>query len=447
MFGQELNAETYAICRSDMMLKGQDASNIKFGNSFIVRPEDPGHQGDQHPTTSTTCSPTRRSGWSGRRSTTSSTTSTQTIGFAGRFGAGLPRINDGSFLFLQHMISKMSPPEQGGSRLAIVFNGSPLFTGAAGSGEIGDPPLDHRERLARSHRRPARPAFYNTGISTYFWIVTNRKSAEPQGKVQLIDARDSVHEDAQEPRREAQGDQRRPDRRDRPPLRRLRSAADRRRRGRVKIFPNEAFGFLRITVERPLRLRWEVTDDASDALLADKKLAKLDRRRPRGTGRTRPRTRVGTRFDSEAAAHARKRSAGWPSCGLTGKPIENAIVDALAVRDPDADPITDKKGNPEPDPDLRDNENVPLPERPARYEPDATDRSPPRPTARPIEEYVEPRSSPTSPTPGSTTTRPRSATRSPSPATSTSTPHPGRSPRSTPRSSRSKPRSRRCSAR
>ena len=210
---------------------------------------------------STTCSPTRRSGWSGRRSQTSSATSTSRKGFAGRFGAGLPRINDGSFLFLQHMISKMKPVEQGGSRLAIVFNGSPLFTGAAGSGES-----EIRRWIIENDWLEAVVAlpdqlFYNTGISTYFWIVTNRKAPERRGKVQLVDARELLREDAQEPRREAQGDQRR-----RRSTRSPASTATSPRASKVKIFPNEAFGFLRITVERPLRLRWEITDDTIAAV-------------------------------------------------------------------------------------------------------------------------------------------------------------------------------------
>ena len=128
-------------------------------------------------------------------------------GFAGRFGAGLPRINDGSFLFLQHMIAKMKPPEDGGSRIAIVFNGSPLFTGAAGSGES-----EIRRWIIENDWLEAVVAlpdqlFYNTGISTYFWIVTNRKAPERRGKVQLVDARRVLVEDAEEPRGQAQGNQ------------------------------------------------------------------------------------------------------------------------------------------------------------------------------------------------------------------------------------------------
>ena len=182
VFGQEINAETYAICRSDMMLRGQDTSNIAFGNSFT---ED-GHPGLQ--VDYLLANPPFGVEW--KRVAEQVKDEADRLGFAGRFGAGLPRINDASFLFLQHMISKMKPASQGGSRLAVLFSGSPLFTGAAGSGESAI-----RRWIIENDWLEAVVAlpdqlFYNTGISTYLWIVTNRKSPERQGKVQLIDARD-----------------------------------------------------------------------------------------------------------------------------------------------------------------------------------------------------------------------------------------------------------------
>ena len=182
VFGQELNAETYAICRSDMMLKGQDASHITYGNSFS---EDhfEGQRFDY-----LLANPPFGVEW--KKVEAEVRKEAETKGFNGRFGAGLPRINDGSFLFLQHMISKMKRPAEGGSRLAIVFNGSPLFTGAAGSGES-----EIRRWIIENDWLEAVVAlpdqlFYNTGISTYFWIVTNRKAPERRGKVQLVDARE-----------------------------------------------------------------------------------------------------------------------------------------------------------------------------------------------------------------------------------------------------------------
>ena len=183
VYGQEVNAETYATCRADMLIKGQDASRIRFGNSF---------DNDQHPNRRfdyLLANPPFGVEWKMVANHVKSEHKTK--GFAGRFGAGTPRINDGSFLFLQHMISKMKRPEDGGARLAIVFNGSPLFTGAAGSGES-----EIRRWIIENDWLEAVVAlpdqlFYNTGISTYFWVVTNRKSPKRRGKIQLIDARES----------------------------------------------------------------------------------------------------------------------------------------------------------------------------------------------------------------------------------------------------------------
>jgi type I restriction enzyme M protein len=358
VFGQELNAETYAVCRSDMMLKGQGASRIVHGNSFT---ED-GHEGERfdyllaNPPFGVEwkkyADPVRKEG--------------ERLGFGGRFGAGLPRINDGSFLFLQHMISKMKRPEEGGSRLAIVFNGSPLFTGAAASGES-----EIRRWIIENDWLEAVVAlpdqlFYNTGISTYFWVVTNRKRPERRGKVQLVDAREYWAK-----MRKSLGEKRK-------------QVADRQiaeivqlygafeEGDKAKIFPNEAFGFMRITVERPLRLRWEVSDETLAALDADKKLAKLA-----DSQRSQLRTRVEAwrGEDLGATELVRKRVAGVVrDLGLKGKPLVDAIIGALGVRDPETEPVTDGDGNVLPDPELRDQENVPLPAVPVMFEADPTER-------------------------------------------------------------------------
>ena len=180
------------------------------------------------------------------------------------------------------MISKMKPVEQGGSRLAIVFNGSPLFTGAAGSGESRDPPLDHRERLARGRRRPARPALLQ---HRHLHLLLGRhqpQDARAPGQGAARRRPRAVREDAQEPRREAQGDQP-PSRSPRSPASTATSTEDER----VKILPNEAFGFLRITVERPLRLRWEITDDTLAAVRAEHEAAPSSSRGASTTARRR----------------------------------------------------------------------------------------------------------------------------------------------------------------
>jgi len=179
VFGQELNDESYAICKSDMMIKGQKAVNIKFGNSF-TNDGSPDERFDYM-----LANPPFGVEW--KKVQKEVKKEHEKKGYGGRFGAGLPRISDGSFLFLQHMISKMKPTD-GGTRLAIVFNGSPLFTGGAGSGES-----EIRRWIIENDMLEAIVAlpdqlFYNTGILTYFWVVTNRKEPKRKGKVQLVNA-------------------------------------------------------------------------------------------------------------------------------------------------------------------------------------------------------------------------------------------------------------------
>ncbi len=351
VFGQELNDETYAICRSDMMLKGQDASHIVQGNSF----SEDGHDGRTFDYM--LANPPFGVEWKKVKDEVEA--EHDKLGFAGRFGAGLPRINDGSFLFLQHMISKMKAPEDGGSRIAIVFNGSPLFTGAAGSGES-----EIRRWIIENDWLEAVVAlpdqlFYNTGISTYFWIVTNRKVPERRGKVQLIDARQYFVK-----MRKSLGDKRK-ELSDEQIEQVTRLYGEFTEGEEVKIFPNEAFGFQRITVERPLRLRWEITSETLDLITGSKaweKLSEDDQRTVEATVSG----LVGTESND------RKAMAG--KLGTLPKAIEKAVWDAISVTDPDAPVMTNRKGEPEPDPDLRDNENVLLPAVPVTWAADPSER-------------------------------------------------------------------------
>jgi type I restriction enzyme M protein len=357
VFGQELNAETYAVCRSDMMLKGQDTSRIRWGNSFS-EDEFQGQTFDYLLANPPFGVEWKKVEWVVRDEHESK-------GFAGRFGAGLPRINDGSFLFLQHMISKMKPPEQGGSRLAIVFNGSPLFTGGAASGES-----EIRRWIIENDWLEAVVAlpdqlFYNTGISTYFWVVTNRKRPERRGKVQLIDARElwvKMRKSLGEKRKEMSAGQI-------AEITRLYGSFE--QGDRVKILPNEAFGFLRITVERPLRLRWEVTDETLAALRASLKLAKLGPERLVGLASALAKHQGLSSTDRSQLS--RRLTPILTAAGLS-TPQQQAVWDALAVRDPEAPVVSNRRGEPEPDPDLRDQENVPLPKVTVRFEPDPTAR-------------------------------------------------------------------------
>ena len=357
VFGQELNAETYAVCRSDMMLKGQDASHIALGNSFS---EDQ-HEGRRFDYL--LANPPFGVEW--KKVETEVRREAEKKGFDGRFGAGLPRINDGSFLFLQHMIDKMKRPEQGGSRLAIVFNGSPLFTGAAGSGES-----EIRRWIIENDWLEAVVAlpdqlFYNTGISTYLWVVTNRKAPERRGKVQLVDAREyfvKMRKSLGEKRKEISADQ----------IEEITRLYGEFTEGeKVKTFPNEAFGFLRITVERPLRLRWEITDETIAAVMAAKPVQKLTGDDQEALGELLDKHR-GSAFTTERELN---KAIGHALTGLgLPAPAQKAVRAKLAVRDEAAPVITDRRGNPEPDPDLRDNENVPLPPVPLSFLEDPAER-------------------------------------------------------------------------
>jgi type I restriction enzyme M protein len=359
VFGQELNAETYAVCRSDMMLKGQDASHIAYGNSFS---ED--HHEREH-FDYLLANPPFGVEW--KKIEAEVRKEAETKGFSGRFGAALPRINDGSFLFLQHMISKMKPPEEGGTRLAIVFNGSPLFTGAAGSGES-----EIRRWIIESDWLEAVVAlpdqlFYNTGISTYFWVVTNRKAPERRGKVQLVDARDywvKMRKSLGAKRNEISTAQ----------IGEITRLYGEFEEGeQVKIFPNEAFGFLRITVERPLRLRWEITEETIPRALTAKAIQKLPDDAQQAIRELLGEHR-GTQFISQREL-VKALGPGLALAGLgLGGPAQKAVWSGLAVRDEEAASITDRKGNPEPDPELRDNENVPLPAMSVSFAEDPTQR-------------------------------------------------------------------------
>ena len=329
VFGQELNDETYAVCRSDMMLKGQDATNIHPGNSF-TEDKTKGETFDYM-----LANPPFGVEW--KKYAEPIKDEHTTLGFKGRFGAGLPRINDGSLLFLQHMLSKMREPAKGGSRLAIVFNGSPLFTGQAGSGES-----EIRRWIIESDWLEAVVAlpdqlFYNTGISTYFWVLTNRKSPERKGKIQLVDARESWVK-----MRKSLGDKRKqfaPSQIEE--ITQLYGAFE--ENDRSKIFRNEDFGFRRITVERPLRVRYEVTEDTL-ALVEDEMASRL-----RGL--------LGTSTFDRDVILDKVRSV---IDGKLTKGAEKSLLSALSVRDPEAPTVDRKDGRPEPDPELRDNENVPL---------------------------------------------------------------------------------------
>lgn len=187
LFGQDWNDEAWAVCKSDMLIKGEDADNIRLGDTFTQDGFARDAEGKRSAFDYMLANPPFGVEWKQQQKYIEHEAST--LGYDGRFGAGLPRINDGSLLFLQHMLSKMRAPAEGGSRIAIVFNGSPLFTGDAGSGES-----NIRQWIIENDWLEAVVAlpdqlFYNTGISTYIWVLTNRKEGPRKGKIQLIDGR------------------------------------------------------------------------------------------------------------------------------------------------------------------------------------------------------------------------------------------------------------------
>ncbi|MBI4688540.1 MAG: SAM-dependent DNA methyltransferase [Nitrospirae bacterium] len=247
VFGQEINPESYAICKSDMLIKGQNPSNIKFGNTFTQD----GLEGETFDYMLS--NPPFGVDW--KKAEKSIKDEFANRGFAGRFGAGLPSISDGSLLFLQHMISKIKR-SAGGSRIGIVFNGSPLFSGGAGSG-----PSEIRKWIIENDMLEAIIAmpdqlFYNTGISTYIWIVTDRKSKERRGKVQLINATGADKEDKDNPfyskMLRSLGNKRKEIHEE--AIKRITQIYGEFREGQYcKIFDNDDFGYRRITVERPKR--------------------------------------------------------------------------------------------------------------------------------------------------------------------------------------------------
>jgi len=240
VFGQELNPESYAICNSDMLIKGENPTNIKLGNSFTAD----GLESEKFDYMLS--NPPFGVDWKKIQKKIKDEYESQ--GEEGRFGAGLPRVSDGALMFLQHMISKMKP-SNGGSRIGIVFNGSPLFTGSAGSGES-----NIRKWIVESDMLEAIVAlpdqlFYNTGIFTYVWIVTNRKPEERKGKVQLINA---VSEHFYTKMKKSLG-KKRHEISSKQIEEITKIYGDYKEDKYSKIFDNDDFGYWQITVERPER--------------------------------------------------------------------------------------------------------------------------------------------------------------------------------------------------
>nr|WP_235971442.1 N-6 DNA methylase [Palleronia pontilimi] len=353
LFGQELNDESYAICRSDMLITGHDPENIAPESTLAndAHPEKRFHYMLSNPPYGVD--------WKDDQDVVKA--EAESLGHEGRFGAGTPRVSDGQLLFLQHMISKMRDDEAG-SRIGIVMNGSPLFTGGAASGES-----EIRRWILENDWVEAIVAlptnlFYNTDIQTFVWILSNRKTTNRRGKIQLIDAsvdefwtplrknlgqkNREIHDEARENIVRVYGSF---------------SNDDSRESTVSKIFDVADFGYREIRIERPLQLSFQVNEERLARLRDEKAFLAL------GAEDQVDLLRVLGEIPKSIFKSRKKFSDELSKVfhGLNfkvGAPVKKAILNSLSKRDQSASICTDKKGNPEPDTDLRDHEVVPLKE-------------------------------------------------------------------------------------
>lgn len=345
LHGQELNPESYAICKADMLIKGQDVASIKLGNTLSS------DQLADKRFDFMLSNPPFGVEW---KKVQKQITDEHTVkGFDGRFGPGLPRVSDGSLLFLLHLVSKMRDPRDGGSRIGIILNGSPLFTGGAGSGESEIRRYLLQNDLVEAIIALPTDMFYNTGIATYVWILSNKKAAARQGKVQLIDG--SQHS---EKMRKSLGSKRQYITEDQiSELVRLYGSFE--QTAQSKIFPIDAFGYRRITVERPLRLNFQTSVERIAKVLEEKALQKLD------SAAQQQLLAALQSIDANLLHRNREQFSKLLKKALTthsvnlSTPELKGLMSALSERDPEAD-VCITKGQSEADVGLRDNENVPL---------------------------------------------------------------------------------------
>ena len=413
LFGQEYNPESYAICGSDLMIKGEDVKNIKFGDTLGTgKPKEGFVDGDGHPDENfhyILANPPFGVEWKSQKDHV--TKEHSDFGFGGRFGPGLPRINDGALLFLLHMISKMGPAsgDGDGARIGVIFNGSPLFTGDAGQGESNIRRWILENDMLEAVVGLPDQLFYNTGIYTYLWIVTNRKPEKRRGKVQLINGTDF----ALKMKPKSLGDKRKmigdgtegtPDHiktltelygtfadGTTMPLGDIKTNIDPSRDQSKsitvsKIFENREFGYTKIVVERPLRLNFSINDERLERFkqstyftnLAEskKRKDKAAKAKEEAEGRAtqaeilkvleslRPAFTEGGLVKDRAVFEKQLKRAFKQSAVSFDTALKKALLapGSLGERDKTAEICRDTKGKPEPDAELRDTENVSLPE-------------------------------------------------------------------------------------
>lgn len=365
IYGQEINPETFAMCKSDLYMKsadGKDAEHIAFG-STLSHEAYPSEKFDYQ-----LANPPYGFEWKSDETDVK----LEATNPNGRFSAGLPRISDGQLLFLQHMLNRMNAPENGGGKVAIVLNGSPLFTGDAGSGES-----EIRRWILENDWLEAIIAlpeqlFYNTGIATYIWILNNRKRENRQGKVQLIDA-----SGIWTPMRKSLGNKRREINEEQ--IGQIYQIFEKfEETSQSKIFDSTDFAYRKITIERPLRLDFQASPErivhlkeqtAFIGLARSKKTDVKVKQTEEAEGRKKQ-EQILAMLEQVSQELFTSRSAFEQvldqACKKTGikldAPIRKAILAALSEQNEAGEICLDKDGNPEPDPELRDTENVPFKE-------------------------------------------------------------------------------------
>ena len=384
LFGQEVNPETFAICKADLFMKsedGRDAERILFGSTL---------SDDRHASRNfdyMIANPPYGKDWKRDRD---AVRAEHDRGDAGRFGPGLPRISDGQLLFLLHMLTHSKQRSKGGSRIAIIMNGSPLFTGDAGSGESEIRRWILENELLEALIALPEQLFYNTGIATYIWVLTNRKRPERRGKVQLIDATSfwvMLRKSLGAKRREIPFDRKEDILRllggfEDGATRRVVEDGEEREAVVSRVYPTTHFGFRKITVERPLKLDFRASPERIARLEEEKAFANLAVSRRKGAAREEAKEEEAKEAGraKQAAIRALLRtlpdqllldravfeaelSRAALEAGITlTAPIRRAILSALSERNDEAEICRGRKGRPEPDPGLRDTENVPLSE-------------------------------------------------------------------------------------
>lgn len=348
LFGQELNPESYAIAKTDLIIKGQQAENMIQGDTLT----NDGHFGKTFDYG--LANPPFGVEWKKQQDFVVKEYEDQ--GYNGRFGPGVPRVSDGSLLFLMHLVSKMRPVAEGGGRIGIVLNGSPLFTGGAGSGESEIRKYLLEKDLVEAIVALPKDMFYNTGIATYIWLLDNDKPKERKGKVQLIDGSNHFEKLRKNigSKRNAVSQQN---------VEELVKLYDNfAETEESKIFNIEDFGYTTITVERPLRQSWTLTPARIEGAMDSKAFAKLPLDKTDALKEllfAEAALDIDSTVELKAFTQRIKAIVDASPVELTAAQLKS-LVAAFGERDENAPILEDAKGKPLPDTSLRDSENVPL---------------------------------------------------------------------------------------